>query len=131
VCSLLTTDEIKAATGLAFIAQGDVALTGGKECNWQLEPGKNSAGVAFKRFVDVSSFGKPYFDAAASTPGAEKVPGIADDAVFSSDMLVVLKGDRSFGVVVNLHDAGLGTAETTAAERAAESALGKLVASRF
>jgi hypothetical protein len=129
-CSLLTADEIKSATGLAFTAFGDPALKDGKECNWQLEPGQNEAGIAFKRFVDVSIFGQGYFDAAAAASG-EPVQGIGDKAVLTGGVLVVLKAGRSFAMDVSLHDVGSGTAETTAKENDAELTLAKLVAGRF
>jgi Protein of unknown function (DUF3558) len=130
-CSLLTDAEVSAATGLQLTGRGEPALPDGRECNWQLEPGTNAAGVTFKRFVDVTIFGKPAFDAAAAASDAEQVPGIGDQAVVTNGALGVLKGTRSFTLVVTLDEPGLSTPETVAQERAAELALGKLAAGRL
>ena len=129
---MLTPSEITTATGLAVTGNGVPALGGGKECHWELEPGKNVEGVAFERFVDVSIFGRSYFDGAAAVqPAPETVPGIGDQAVYASDVLVALKGDRSFALTVTLHEAGNGTAELTTKEHDAALSLGKLAAPRF
>lgn len=131
-CTLLTPDEIKTATGLAVTGKGEPALKDGKECKWELEPGKNTEGVAFDRFVDVSVFGRSYFQGAtAVSPGPESVSGVADQAVYVSDVLVALKGERSFALTVNLHEAGNGTPDISAKEHDAALALGKQAGPRF
>ena len=129
-CSLLTGEEVGSATAIAFAGMGEPALSNGTECKWSLEAGKNVEGVEFERFVDISTFGRSYFEGAAAA-GGENVAGIGDQAVYVSDVLVVLKGDRSFALVVNLHEAGNGTDETTAKEHDAAVELGKLAAPRF
>ena len=131
-CSLLTADEIKVATGLAVTGNGEPALKNGKECKWQLEPGKNVEGVAFERFVDISLFGRAYYQGAtAISPGPETVSGVGDQAVYVSDVLVALKGDQSFALTVNLHETGNGTPEISTKEHDAALSLGKLAAPRF
>ena len=132
VCGLLTSAEITAATGLAVTGNGEPALGGGQECHWKLEPGKNVEGVAFQRFVDIAAFGRSYFaGAAAVQPAPESVTGVGDQAVYANDVLVALKGDRSFALTVNLHEAGNGTEELTKQEHDAALALGKQAGPRF
>ena len=131
-CALLTSTEITAATGLAVTGNGVPALQGGKECHWVLEPGKNVEGVAFERFVDISIFGRSYFEGAkAVQPAPEAISGIGDQAVYANDVLVAIKGDRSFALTVTLHEAGNGTAELTTKEHDAALSLGKQAAPRF
>jgi hypothetical protein len=131
-CTLLTPDEIQSATSLTVTGKGEPSLAGGKECKWKLAPGKNAEGVAFDRFVDISMFGKSYFQGAtAVSPGPETVSGIADQAVYVSGVLVALKGDRSFALSVFLHETGNGTSETDTKEHDAAVALGKQAAPRF
>jgi hypothetical protein len=105
VCQWLTPDEIKAATGVAVTGTGHSTLPANKYCEWSLQDGANSLGVAFKRLVAITVYaGKTSYDVMAQ--GASPVPGIGDAAAEVDGQVTVLKGTTHYAMVVILHEPG-------------------------
>jgi hypothetical protein len=105
VCQWLTTDEIKAATGVAVTARSHSTLPPNKYCEWSLQDGTNSLGIAFKRLVAITVYaGKTSYDVMAQ--GASPVPGIGDAAAEVDGQVTVLKGSTHYAVVVVLRQPG-------------------------
>jgi hypothetical protein len=130
MCTLLTSSEVQAATGLTVTGSGPGDFDAAHYCEWQLEPGTNVEGVAFKRLVAISKYaGATSYDLAA--PGASPVPGIGDKAFTIDNTVNVLKGDVHFAVIVILHQPGdedqtLLNKEEQVSEELAKEAAGRL-----
>lgn len=105
VCSLLTTDEVQAATGIGVSKSGHGDFDAAHYCQWELEPGTNTEGVSFDRLVAITKYaGASSYDVAAQ--GASPVEGIGDKAVTIDHSVNALKGGVHFAVAVILHQPG-------------------------
>jgi hypothetical protein len=105
MCSLLTADEVAAATGITVTSTGHGDFDASFYCQWQLQPGTNVEGVAFDRLVAITKYaGASSYDMAA--PDGSPVPGIGDKAMTIDYTVNVLKGDVHFAVAVILHQPG-------------------------
>jgi hypothetical protein len=130
MCTLLTSSEVEAATGLTVTGSGPGDFDAAHYCEWQLEDGTNVEGVAFKRLVAINKYaGATSFDVAAQE--ASPVPGIGDKAVTIDQTVNVLKGDVHFAVIVNLREPGdedpsLLSKEEQVSEELAKEAAGRL-----
>lgn len=130
ICSLLTSSEVEAATGITVTGSGPGDFDAAHFCQWQLEDGTNVEGVAFERLVAITKYaGATSFDVVAQD--ASPVPGIGDKAVTIDNTVNVLKGDTHIAVAVILHQPGdedqsLFDKEEQVSEELAKEAAGRL-----
>jgi hypothetical protein len=129
VCATLTADEVRAATGLEVTGSGTADFDAAHYCEWQLAPGTNAEGVAFKRLVAVSIYnGAASFDLAAQA--GTPLAGVGDRAAVVDDVANVLVGDTHFAVVVVLRQPGDDDPALHAQEQRVSTDLARKVAGR-